>query len=230
MIRRSPANKSPEKRSLKEKAYGAIKDRIQNNKFLPGEFLSERQLAELLGMSKTPIKAAIERLEQEGFVRVAPQQGIVVRELSVQEIADQFELREALESFVVRAISGKLTPAQQEEFESNLSAQKVAAKAGAMTKMVELDGAFHLLICDVFGNAAISNCIQQQRSITHRIISKVISSSPNRAMDTVAEHRAIYSAIQSGNRELAVERVVRHLDFGKQYLLKSKWAQQDQGE
>src|SRR5262249_52042289 len=76
---------------LKDRAYDEIKRYILNNDFPPGTFLAERQLAAQLGMSKTPVKAALERLELEGLICVSPQQGIVVRDLSVQEIADQYE-------------------------------------------------------------------------------------------------------------------------------------------
>ena len=64
---------------LKERAYDDIKKRLLSDAYPPGTFLSERQLALSLGMSKTPVKAALERLESEGFITVSPQQGIVVR-------------------------------------------------------------------------------------------------------------------------------------------------------
>src|SRR5213080_3141617 len=67
---------------LKERAYAEIKQRILSGAFAPGTFLSERQLALQLQMSKTPIRAATERLEQEGFLTISPQQGIVVHDLS----------------------------------------------------------------------------------------------------------------------------------------------------
>src|SRR6266567_4439531 len=92
---------------LKDRAYELIKQRLLNNDYPPGSFLSERQLAENLGMSKTPIKGALERLESEGFITVSPQQGIVVRELSVHEIADQYEIRGVLESYTLRSLAGK---------------------------------------------------------------------------------------------------------------------------
>src|SRR5262252_182499 len=103
---------APARSFLKEQAYERLKRGLLNNDYPPGSFLSERQLAENLGMSKTPVKAALERLESEGFIAVSPQQGIVVRELSVQEIADQYEIRAALESYAVRTIAGQLTEEQ----------------------------------------------------------------------------------------------------------------------
>src|SRR5262245_19915412 len=97
---------------LKERAYAEIKRRIVRGDYNAQTFLAERQLADGLGMSKTPVRAALERLEQEGLVTISPQQGIIVRDLSVHEIADQYEMRIALETYVARTVAGRLTPAQ----------------------------------------------------------------------------------------------------------------------
>ena len=97
--RAAPNGHVPVRSFLKDRAYEQIKHRLLNNDYAPGMFLSERQLAENLGMSKTPVKAALERLELEGFIAVSPQQGIIVRELSVHETADLYEIWLALESY-----------------------------------------------------------------------------------------------------------------------------------
>ena len=81
-------------------------------------------------MSKTPVKAALERLEVEGFITVSPQQGIVVRELSVHEIADLYEIRAALESYTLRAIAGRLTAEQVRRLRANLKAQEAIRGTG----------------------------------------------------------------------------------------------------
>ena len=73
--------------------------------FAPNTFLSERQLVERMGMSKTPIRSALEHLESQGLVAVAPQQGIIVKELSAQEITDLFDMRSAIEPFIVSRLS-----------------------------------------------------------------------------------------------------------------------------
>src|SRR5262245_41747236 len=113
----------PTRLLLKDRAYEQIKVRLMNCDYPPGSFLSERQLAEKLGMSKTPVKAALERLETEGFITVSPQQGIIVRELSVHEIADQYEIRAALESYAVQTLAGRLTANQVNRVRANLQAQ-----------------------------------------------------------------------------------------------------------
>jgi DNA-binding GntR family transcriptional regulator len=215
---------APARPPLKEQAYREIKQRIQDGSLAGGQFLSERRLAELLKMSKTPIKAALERLEFEGFVSVSPQQGIVVRELTIQEIADQFELRKALECFVVQSIAGKLTPEQLRPIAKNLKEQAAAAKLQQVSRLVELDAEFHLRLCQAFGNAAILECMAQHRAKMHRVIYQVMSQAPNRMVDAVREHREVFAAIRDGRPKLAVELVVKHLDFGKRHLLNSKWS------
>ena len=217
--------KIPSERGLlKEKAYLEIKTRIQNGTFAAGGFLSERQLATLFGMSKTPVKAALERLEQEGFVSVSPQQGIVVRELSIKEIADHFEIRKALEGFVVKAIAGNLTAKEISLFERNLKQQKNAAAKNAVAKLVELDAEFHMHLCEIFGNLSIVECLSQHRSKMHRVIFQVMVHAPGRMTDAVREHRGIFHAIRHNKMDAAVQLMDDHLEFGKQYLLSSRWS------
>src|SRR5215472_5556087 len=134
---------APPRSFLKDRAYEMIKRRLLNNDYPPGSFLSERQLAESLGMSKTPVKGALERLEAEGFITVSPQQGIVVRELSVREIADQYEIRSVLESYALRTLAGQLTPEQAARVQANLEAQLRLRGSGEVARGVELDAAFH---------------------------------------------------------------------------------------
>src|SRR6516225_7820048 len=88
---------------LKDYDYADIKQRILRGDYPPSTLVSERQLASQLDMSKTPVRAALQRLELEGFVTISPQQGIIIRDLSVHDIADQYEIRAALETYVVRA-------------------------------------------------------------------------------------------------------------------------------
>lgn len=214
----------PDRFLLKERAYGEIKERIQNVQFPPGSFLSERQLSGLLGMSKTPIKAALERLELEGFVSVSPQQGIVVRQVSLREVADQFELRKALEGHIAKAIAGKLSDKQVASIERNLRQQQTAAGKRAVPRFVELDAEFHHLLCEVFGNQAMLDCLAQHRSKMHRVISQVLSQAPGRFDVAVEEHTAIFDAIQRGKAAVAVKLVEQHLEFGKQFLLSPDWA------
>lgn len=204
---------------LKQRAYLELKARIQDGTFSAGEFLSERQLAARLGMSKTPVKAALERLEAEGLISVSPQQGIVVREFTVHEVADQFEIREALESFVVQAIAGRLRPGQITRLQTNLQDCLTAALARDVPRSVELDAEFHLLFCEFLGNQEILRVMSQLRDKIHRVIFAVSLRNPDRLLASYEEHAAIAEAILAGEGDLAAQRLVQHLEYGRQQLL-----------
>src|SRR5262245_3618816 len=148
---------------LKESAYTEIKRRILDGVFSPGTFLSERKLSGQLGMSKTPIRAALERLELEGHVTISPQQGIFVRDLSVHEIADLYEMRAALETYIARTVAGRLSAEQSERVRANLKAQQELGAGGDIHAAVALDARFHLLFCEFLGNRELLRVMGQLR-------------------------------------------------------------------
>jgi DNA-binding GntR family transcriptional regulator len=209
----------PASRSLlKERAYDEIKRAILGNDFPPGTFLAERQLAAQLGMSKTPVKAALERLELEGFITVSPQLGIVVRELAVHEIADQYEIRSALETYAVRQTAGRLTAEQVERLRANLKAQK-ALPAGGVRAGVALDTEFHLLFIEFLGNQEILRVMRQLRDKMQRVITEVFQLHPARFDASYEEHLAIARAVIGGDGARAAQLIEAHLERGKQLIL-----------
>src|SRR5579872_388405 len=147
LTRNGPMASSPGRRLLADRAYDALKSSLQSGDFPPGMFLSERQLAARLGMSKTPLKSALVRLEQEGYLRISPQQGIVVREPSIQEVSDLFDLREAIETFAVRRLAGHVRPADAERLRDNLKGQARAVRERDASEATRLDTEFHTLLC-----------------------------------------------------------------------------------
>jgi DNA-binding GntR family transcriptional regulator len=204
---------------LQDRAYAEIKGLIQDGTFPSGSFLSERQLAARLRMSKTPVKNALVRLEMEGFVAVSPQQGIVVREISVQEILDILDIRMALETHVCRRLAGALGPEQAAALRANLKGQAEAAKSGDMPGLTRLDADFHVLLCSFAGNAEIAQVMGRLRDKLHRIILRVMRQVPGRPATAVAEHAAIAAAVLKGKGAEAAKLMERHLEFGKRSLL-----------
>jgi DNA-binding GntR family transcriptional regulator len=204
---------------LQERAYEELKGLIQRGTYPPGTFLSERLLAGRLGMSKTPIKSALTRLDMEGFVAVSPQQGIVVREPSVREILDLFDLREAIETFAVHRIAGHLTPEQSLRLRENLRAQAKAAREKDVEMATRLDAEFHTLLCDFLGNREISQTLWRMREKLHRLILGNFKRIPRRMAESVKEHVGIGRAVLAGKGALAAERVRTHLEVGRQLIL-----------
>jgi DNA-binding GntR family transcriptional regulator len=170
-------------------------------------------------MSKTPVKAALERLESEGFITVSPQQGIVVRELSVHEIAEQYEIRAALESYTLRTLAGRLTPDQVARIRANLQAQARIRGKGDVAKGVELDAAFHTQFVEFLGNREILRVIVQLRQKMQRVVTQVFRLCPARFDTSYEEHAAIAAAVIGGDGARAAELLVHHLEQGKRLIL-----------
>lgn len=200
--------------SLKQKAYEGLRDRILSGALPPGALLSERQLAAELGMSKTPVHAALERLESEGLVTVAPQQGIVVRELSMKGIADHYEIREALEAFVVSRLAGKLTGEREARLRENLAENRRAVRAGDISENIRLDADFHLMLGEFLGNDEISRSMGALRDKIRGVILRISMRHPGRMEASLKEHEGIVAAMVSGDGEGAVSRMAEHLRNG----------------
>jgi DNA-binding GntR family transcriptional regulator len=210
---------APPRGLLKERAYDEIKGLILGGDLAPGTFLAERQLAARLGMSKTPVRSALERLESEGFISISPQQGAIIRDQSLHEIADQYEIRTAIETFVARQLAGHLTREQVDQVRTNLEAQRENLGVGSVERGVALDEAFHTLFCEFLGNHEILRVMGQLGDKVHRVISQVFTLNVSRIASSYREHQAIADAIIDGDANLASRLIEEHLQFGKLALL-----------
>ncbi|MBX3435067.1 MAG: GntR family transcriptional regulator [Pirellulales bacterium] len=204
---------------LRNEAYAKIKRMILSGECSPGAALSERQLSDRLEMSKTPIRMALERLDSEGLVAISPQQGVFVRELSIHEIADLFEIRLILESYTIRTITGKLTAQQRSAIESLLSQQYLAAMAEDIESSVSLDLEFHLEFCKCLGNHEILRVINQLRDKMLMVFTRHMQRNPSRMIVNQSEHVAIAQQAFAGDKDVAEELLRRHLEYGRDFML-----------
>ena len=210
---------TPARRLLADRAYDSLKSALQGGKYPPGTFLSERQLALGLGMSKTPLKSALVRLEQEGFLRISPQQGILVREPSVQEVVELFDLREAIETYVVQRIAGKLGPNQTSQLRQNIRDQAEAVRKSDVADATRLDTEFHAMVCGFLGNREMSQTLARMREKLHILILANLTRRPQRLATSYREHAAIAAALIKGRGPHAADLVRKHLDYGRNLVL-----------
>jgi len=200
-------------------AYGEIKELIVSGEFPPDSFLSERQLAQRLGMSKTPVHIALKRIESEGFVVISPQQGIVVRGLAPNDILDHYELREAVEGFIVRKLAGKLSDSQMTTLRHSIRKQENALKSGLLSRCLELDAEFHLILASFLGNLQILATMEQLRDKIRLVILRVSSLHRARFEESVREHGLIVEHLIAGRPEAAEQALLDHLEAGKRQIL-----------
>ena len=208
--------------TLAHRAYEDLRTLLLKGAYSPGDFLTEGELARRLKMSKTPVRTALTRLEMDGFVTVSPQQGIVVREPSLHEINDLFDIRMALETFVVRRLAASITPEQIARLKTNLEAQRDAVAAQDNPTTTKLDTEFHLLLAEFSGNQEIRGVMERLRGKLHRIILGIQNKHPSRIQEGYQEHQAIADAIFEGKGEQAAKVVMHHLEWGKKFLVAPK--------
>ncbi|KQL56018.1 MULTISPECIES: GntR family transcriptional regulator [Bacillaceae] len=182
---------------LKDVAYEKIKSKILEEHYEPGQFLSERTLIDELGMSKTPIKNALVRLESEGFVTVSSKQGIIVIDISIERINDIYNLRIALETYSCQEIYQRITEEQIKELEENIEATKVAAMNKDVKAFATLDHEFHLAISEFAGNSEITKILLNYQDHLRRITLRHLKKDPNRVQKFYAEHVDILEALKN---------------------------------
>lgn len=198
------------KQSLKQIAYNSIKEKILNCEYMPNSFLNEDLLCEEFGVSRTPIRDALSRLEQEYLITIVPKKGFFVAPLSANEINMVFEGRLLIEPYVLLNYC-KDFPADKLE---RLYATLEETQKGIVSKrkdIYDLDNEFHETI--------ISQCINRYLVQTYYNIHnqncrlRIISGRANdkRLLDTVEEHFQILEGLSNKNYEKAAQAMTDHL-------------------
>ena len=204
---------------LKDKAYIEIRDLLRSGEFPVGSFISERQLVSRFKFSKTPIRVALERLERDGFVEIVPQRGVRVRGLSDKEVADHFELRTTLESWVADTLVARDPPLDWTGVQASLKEQESAVSSRDIEHYANADADFHDQLALMTGNEEVMRVIRRQRERLFRIVLRVLASDHNRPQSSLEEHYGIVEAIERRDCELASARVKEHLGWGRDFLL-----------
>lgn len=204
---------------LKQTAYEYIKENIVAGAWAGGTFISEKELTESLGMSKTPIRAALDRLEMMGLVQLFPKQGAVVTELSLKKILEIYELRKALETYAAKQLTGKLDDLFFTGMDSNIDLQAHAIKNGDITEYVKQDRQFHAMIVAGLDNEEYSNAIHRIHDQFLLVVRATFLKNNQRLLGSIEEHRQIRRAL-SGDDPLATERLmIQHLDYVMRIML-----------
>ncbi|MFE4578479.1 GntR family transcriptional regulator [Streptomyces chartreusis] len=195
-----------------DRVYTHVKQGVLDRRYEGGTLLTEGELAEAVGVSRTPVREALLRLEVEGLIKLYPKKGALVLPVSAQEIKDVVETRILVEEHAAR----KAVPAQPgliERLEELLARQKEQAAAGDLAAAAVTDRCFHAEIVRSGGNEILSRLYDQLRDRQLRMGVAVMYSHPDRIAKTLVEHEEILQALRSGDTEAAVGLVHRHIDW-----------------
>jgi DNA-binding GntR family transcriptional regulator len=200
-------------KSKSESAYQAIKDLILRERLTREDPLSVNLLASKLEMSKTPVREALKKLETEGFVRIIPNQGVVVCDLTVGEANYMYELRMALEGYLLRRVIPLITEEHISVLQDILEKQRHAMEQNDPYKFMEYDNDQHLYLHKIYYNPMIFDVINR---LVDRIYFGGIHALrlPGRMNATLQEHMLIVDALAAHNVEEACQALEYHFTKG----------------
>ncbi|HWQ61813.1 MAG TPA: GntR family transcriptional regulator [Negativicutes bacterium] len=201
--------------NLREKAYRIIKQRIINCQLAPGSALNERELVAEIGVSRTPIREALNRLEKENLVTIIPGRGSFVSSITVKEINDIYQLREIIEPYV----TGLVTPSFPEERLAFYRDAFLALDQDDYDGLARLDSEFHFLIMDTAENDRINQVMANMYAQNQRIRFR-LTRQPARLQETVDEHMAVIEAMLARDPLKAQEAMRAHLIRSRQAAFK----------
>ncbi|MGW3953063.1 GntR family transcriptional regulator [Streptomyces sp. NPDC004752] len=208
-----PAPSAPVKQPpAADRVYAHVKQGVLDRRYEGGTLLTEGELAEAVGVSRTPVREALLRLEVEGLIKLYPKKGALVLSVSAQEIADVVETRLLVEEHAARK-AVPAPPGLVERLAELLARQKEQAEAGDLAAVAVTDRCFHAEIVRSGGNEILSRLYDQLRDRQLRMGVAVLNSHPDRIAKTLAEHAEILDALRSGDAEAAVGIVHRHVSW-----------------
>jgi DNA-binding GntR family transcriptional regulator len=206
-------------KSLKEKAVETIRERIVGGVWPGGMFLSEKMLKELLQMSSTPIRSALDRLEMMGLVKQAPNQGAFVRDLSLKEILNVYELRLAMETFAARTLTGRMGRPFFDGLDANLAGQEQAIEADDIQLYVRLDREFHGSIVRGLDNEDYVEAMDRIQDKFLMAVRTTFEKNRDRLWGSIDEHRQIRHALAGRDPLLTEGLIGRHIEYVKTIML-----------
>ncbi|MFI1798358.1 GntR family transcriptional regulator [Streptomyces sp. NPDC020379] len=195
-----------------DRVYVHIKEAVLHRRYEGGTLLTEGDLAEAVGVSRTPVREALLRLEAEGLIKLYPKKGALVLAVSAQEIADVVETRLLVEKYA----AAKAVPAPERlitRLEELLDDMRRQAAAGDLAAVSVSDRAFHAEIVRNAGNEILSRLYDQLRDRQLRMGVAVMHAHPDRIAKNHAEHSEILEALRAGDARAAVDVVDQHVSW-----------------
>lgn len=201
-----------EKSNLKDKAYSFIKEKIVNCEYAPNQFLVESDIIKEVGASRTPIREALNKLEQEGLVRILPKRGVIVNDITMASVNEIFEVRLLIEPYAIKTYGENIPTKilrQQLDVLENTENPVYSVKGFAE------DNDFHQLFINASGNAYLINMMDQIYAQNHRL--RIMSGMrlEVRAQETREEHEKILHAMLEKKFDQAGQHMYDHLTNSK---------------
>ncbi len=196
--------------SLTEQVFETLQESILNGELKPGDPLPEIRLSEELGVSRTPVREALRKLELEGLVKTIPNRGTFVVGISEKDIEDIYTIRMYIEGLAAKWAAANITDELLEEMRSIVELQKFYAEKNDPFQVWQLDSRFHYILYQASGSRVLKQTLTSMHHYIQRTRELSISRL-GRAATTVQEHLNIFNAIEQHDGELAEKLTFEHI-------------------
>ncbi len=182
-----------------ERVYEHVKHAILDRTYQGGRLLTEGEVADEVGVSRTPVREALLRLEAEGLIQLYPKKGALVLPVSADEVDDVLEARELIETHAASKVGARYDAALVPALRELLDQMRTAAAAGDPTAFMAADRGFHEALVRSAGNALLSRFYESLRDRQLRMGVETIRFSPDRMTTAIDEHGQMLAALEAGD-------------------------------
>lgn len=203
---------------LRDVVFNTLRQAILKGELKPGERLMEIALAERLGVSRTPIREAMRKLEQEGLVVMIPRKGAYVDGISLKDIHEVYEIRAALEALALELAAKYITDEELDELALQVKEEEALTDAGRLNEIIFIDSSFHDLIYQYARNSKLTQFVEilQEQFKRFRALPLGGSARSNTALE---EHQQILEALKNHDSILAAQLAKKHIAGAEEALI-----------
>ncbi len=203
---------------LRDIVFETLREAIINQTLKPGERLMEIQLAEEMGVSRTPVREAIRKLELEGLVVMVPRKGAYVAGISMKDIHEVYELRSALEALAASLAAVRITDEELEEMERQMVREAKETEENNLQGIVSIDTTFHDLLYQAAHNQRLVQFINILQEQLQRFRAATLSR-PGRSKYALEEHKKIVEALANKDAKLAAKLATEHIENAENAMI-----------
>jgi DNA-binding GntR family transcriptional regulator len=218
---------SEEKDVKTGRVFQYIYEGIKNGEYSPGQMLTEGEIVKKLGVSRTPVREALRRLEKFGLVTSEPHKGVKVISMSNEKIKQLYEVREVLEGLSAKLIAKSKNETVVAKLYSILDEAEKAVEDGNVEELSRINSNFHLQIAQAANNGYLVDIMTTLQSHISLVMTKSLSSK-NRPPENLKEHRMILHAIESWDPDYAEAAIKAHVRKSYETALKELTADKNQ--
>lgn len=203
---------------LRDIVFQKLRESIITGQLKPGDRLMEIKLANAMGVSRTPVREAIRKLQSEGLVIMNARRGAVVAPINEQDMREILEIRKALESLACQLVAVKATKENIEELRSINNVMRKAIDDGDISTITEQDVCFHETITELAANNHLASMLDQIKEHLYRYRLEFIKELKNKYV-LAEEHDKIIDAIESKNPKTAGREIEKHIELQERYII-----------